>query len=262
VVGVEGDTLVFQLVVSDGIDDSLPDTVMVDVENVNHTPIANAGPDQTVDELTLVILDGTGSSDPDGDDLTYSWVQTDGPAVTLSDSTSATPCFTAPDVCCGVIAYLEFELIVNDGIDDSDLPDSVTISVRDTNAPPDCSLARASQDYLWPPNHKMHSITIVGVTDPDDDDVTITITGVTQDEPVNGLGDGDTGPDAVIQGDTVLIRAERSGNGNGRIYRIDFTATDSASGSCSGNVTLFVPYSKKKPVQATDDGQIYDSTIE
>jgi hypothetical protein len=43
-------------------------------------------------------------------------------------------------------------------------------------------------------------------------------TAVTQSEPLNGLGDGDTSPDAVLQGDSVLLRAERSGLGTGQRY--------------------------------------------
>lgn len=70
------------------------------------------------------------------------------------------------------------------------------------------------------PNHKLVPVGIVGVTDPDNDQVTLTVTGVTQNKPVNGLGDGDTSPDAVIQGSNVLLRAERAGNGNGRVYRV------------------------------------------
>ena len=56
----------------------------------------------------------------------------------------------------------------------------------------------------------MIMVNILRAQDPDNN-ATITITGVTQDEPTNGLGDGDTGPDAIINGNTVLLRAERSG---------------------------------------------------
>ncbi len=61
-------------------------------------PTANAGPDQTVTEGTLVALDGTASSGPAGEALTFVWTQTGVPAVTLSDPTSPTPTFTAPEV--------------------------------------------------------------------------------------------------------------------------------------------------------------------
>ena len=57
------------------------------------------------------------------------------------------------------------------------------------------------------------------MADPEDHGVTVTVTGVTQDEPINGSGDGDTSPDAVLQGGAALVRAERSGNGTGRVYR-------------------------------------------
>jgi PKD domain len=58
-------------------------------------PFADAGPDQTVASEALVQLDGTESSDPDGDPLTYSWFQIAGPSVTLEGADTATPSFTA-----------------------------------------------------------------------------------------------------------------------------------------------------------------------
>jgi hypothetical protein len=98
------------------------------------------------------------------------------------------------------------------------------------------------------------------VTDPENGAIQITILGVTQDEPLNGLGDGDTGPDAVIQGDTVLLRAERSGTGNGRVYHITFMADDGTGGNCTGTVSVCVPHSKgKKAPPCVDDGQVHDS---
>jgi hypothetical protein len=139
------------------------------------------------------------------------------------------------------------------------VPDDVTISVQNLNDPPNCTLAQASLTSLWPPNHQIVSVGITGVTDPDNE-VAITITGVTQDEPVNGLGDGDTSPDAVLQGSTVLLRAERSGTGNGRVYGVQFTADDGQGGMCSGVVTVGVPKSMKPGTPIIDDGQLYDST--
>jgi len=74
------------------------------------------------------------------------------------------------------------------------------------------------------------TVEILGVTYPSNAQVTIAITGVTQDEPVAGLGDGDTSPDAVFQGSTVLLRAERFASGNGRVYEVHFTADDGRGG--------------------------------
>jgi hypothetical protein len=128
-----------------------------------------------------------------------------------------------------------------------------------TNRPPDCSKAKANVDKLWPPNHKLQDIAIEGVTDPENDPFTITVTSITQDEPTNGLGDGDTSPDGFGVGTSnPKVRAERSGKGNGRVYQINFKAVDSNGGECSGSVKVGVPHDKKDtPI---DDGQNYDST--
>ena len=103
------------------------------------------------------------------------------------------------------------------------------------------------------------AVTIGGVSDPDNDQITLTVTAVTQDEPVQGLGEGDTSPDAVLQGDKVLLRAERSGTGNGRVYQVSFTADDGYGSSCTGAVTVCVPHDRR-PGTCVDDGQQYNAT--
>ena len=127
--------------------------------------------------------------------------------------------------------------------------------------PPVCSAAHANPAALWSPNHQFVPIAVKGVTDPDGHAVTITVTGVTQDEPVNGKGDGNTSPDAVIQDGAASVRAERSGTGNGRVYHISFRADDDKGDSCTGVVRVGVPHSQGKGVTAIDDGQVYDSTL-
>ncbi|HMQ14923.1 MAG TPA: DUF5011 domain-containing protein [Phycisphaerae bacterium] len=256
-VGPAGEFLTFELTVSDGEDVS---TVSIDVciVNVNHAPIASAGADQTVAEGSVVTLDANGSSDQDGDTLTYEWTQVSGPAVVLGDDDTATPSFTAPQV--GPAgATLVFRVTVDDGYGGSDSAE-VTITVQDTAGAPECDLAKPSKSELWPPNHKLVPITITAVTHGSNPAVSITILSVTQDEPINGTGDGDTAPDAVIQGGTVLLRAERAGGGNGRVYRITFQATDGQGGTCTGSVTVRVPHDKgKNTPPAIDDGQVYNS---
>ncbi|MEQ8765917.1 MAG: LamG-like jellyroll fold domain-containing protein [Planctomycetota bacterium] len=257
-VGPSGATLKFVLTVTDGLDES-SDSVDVNVLSANQVPIADAGPDQTVDEHSRVELDGTASTDPDGDSLCFEWVQISGPWVALCDRYSPTPSFWAPPVVQGETT-LEFQLTVSDPFGARDM-DTVEVTVRDANAPPDCSRARASRRVLWPPNHKMVPVRILGVKDPDDRRIAIEITGVTQDEPVTGVGKGDTGPDAVIRGRTVLLRREVDRHGNGRVYRIHFTATDRSGASCSGSVEVCVPTSWRKHEQpCIDDGQVYTST--
>ncbi|MEM3117295.1 MAG: hypothetical protein QW136_02710, partial [Nitrososphaerales archaeon] len=125
--------LTFQLIVNDGTNNSAPDTVNITVQNVsgaNNPPVANAGPDQTVVEGTLVTLDGSASFDPELGPLTFSWTQTAGPAVALSGANTANPTFTAPLVT--VDTVLTFQLIVNDGTNNS-APDTVNITVQNVS---------------------------------------------------------------------------------------------------------------------------------
>jgi TolB protein len=115
------------------------------------------------------------------------------------------------------------------------------------NELPDCSLVVPSRAVLTNANHRLVAMTLDGATDPDGDAVTITIDGITQDEPVEGRGDS-TSPDALDDGGgQVRIRAERDSRGDGRVYRIAFTAADGRGGSCSGTATVSVPRKKHKP---------------
>jgi MYXO-CTERM domain-containing protein len=103
------------------------DTVQVTVVHGNQAPQADAGADQTVDRGAAVTLDGTGSSDPEGAALTYSWSQTAGPSVSLDDLHAAQPTFTAPTVTTTTV--LTFDLVVADGLSTS-APDAVRVTVR------------------------------------------------------------------------------------------------------------------------------------
>ena len=106
------------------------------------------------------------------------------------------------------------------------------------NTPPDCSAATASPAELWPPNHEMVPIDIVGVVDADGDPLVITATDGEQSE--DDPGSGNTAPD--IQLDPLAVRAERSGQGDGRVYTIFFSADDGRGGTCEGVVEVCVPH--------------------
>jgi hypothetical protein len=128
------------------------------------------------------------------------------------------------------------------------------------NAPPDCAGAVASRNKLWPPNHKLRPVTVT-VTDPDGDAVTVTITSVKQDERLNGRADGNTSPDAATGSASkeVLLRAERSGIGDGRVYGIRFEATDSRGASCTGRVFVGVPHDRGRGRVPVNSGLVFDS---
>ncbi|MBW8334722.1 MAG: leucine-rich repeat protein [Prolixibacteraceae bacterium] len=100
-------------------------TIFVMQEALNLAPIANAGPDQTVDEGSTVTLDGSASSDPENVALTYNWTAPTG--ITLDSVTAIKPIFIAPEV----IADTEyiFSLVVNDGNADSPA-DEVVVKVK------------------------------------------------------------------------------------------------------------------------------------
>lgn len=129
------------------------------------------------------------------------------------------------------------------------------------NRPPDVSGATADPSQLWSPNNKLVDVRITNVSDPDGDAVTINITGITQDEPVNNGENGKGEPDGAGTGTSVAqVRAERDGSGNGRVYAISFTASDGRGGSSSGTVVVCVPHDQGRNTVCTDDGQSFIST--
>ena len=109
-------------------------TVLITVDSVNDPPISNAGKNQTINEGTIILLDGTASTDPDiGDRIaTYSWSQISGVPITLIGSNTSTPKFTAPNVTDNTL--LEFDLKVTDTNGTTNVsPNTVGITI--TNLP-------------------------------------------------------------------------------------------------------------------------------
>jgi hypothetical protein len=129
---------------------------------------------------------------------------------------------------------------------------SADVRVVDTT-PPEVAV-ELNRDVLWPPNHRLVTISAaVTVTDVCDPNPTFVLTSITSNEPDNGLGDGDTVND--IQGDDLgtadiefLLRSERSGRGNGRLYTILYTASDQSGNTAQDTVYVRVPHDRSGEV--------------
>ena len=79
---------------------------------------------------------------------------------------------------------------------------------------------------------------------------------VTSNEPVNGTGDGDTAPDwEIVNNNLVRLRAERAGNGNGRIYTITVTVNDGCNPSVSGSTQVRVAHNGGSQTTANTIGE-------
>ncbi|RZN42782.1 MAG: DUF11 domain-containing protein [Methanosarcinales archaeon] len=316
-----------------GSDDTFTVTIAA-----NQPPVADAGPDQTIEQSYYqgadVPLDGSGSYDLDGDPITYSWTWVGGSAIGVG------PTVSLP------LGTTTVTLVVNDGTVDSS-PDTVVITVQDTTppvitcpadvmveqetadgtvvqltatatdicdanptitsdelaiyplgttvitftatddsgnsatctttvtvidtTPPEMTLS-GEQMVLWPPNHKYRTIEIaeccvISVTDICDAGVDIddvVITSVSSDEPENvqGEGDGNTVDDIVIvDSQTVELRAERQGDGNGRVYTVNFEVTDDSGNTETGLCTVWVPHDQDSGATAIDDGASAGYTV-
>jgi hypothetical protein len=108
---------VLELIVNDGTVDSVGERITVTAETVNSAPVANAGADQSEYINSLVRLDGSDSTDADGDTLDYQWAfvsKPSGSSASLIGSATIDPAFT-PDV----VGDYVVKLVVNDGTVDS-----------------------------------------------------------------------------------------------------------------------------------------------
>jgi hypothetical protein len=138
---------------------------------------------------------------------------------------------------------------------------STTTTTLGPNHAPRCAGAVASPALLWPPDHKFVDVDVHGVTDPDGDRVTVTVTAIRQDELPTLLGPGKNCPDADGVGTThARVRAERDGPGDGRVYHLSVRATDARGASCTATVRVCVPHDKGHKGDCVDEGPLFAST--
>ena len=209
---------------------------------VNHPPVANAGASQTLgctgQNGTVVTLNGSGSSDPDGDPLTYVWKDAAGNVV----GTSAVAQRTLSS------GTYTFTLTVTDtgGLSSSA---ATQITIQDTTAP--VLSVSLSPNSLWPPNHKLTPIAAtVSASDACSANPSVRLVSIVSNELDDGTGDGDQPNDiqAISGGPapfgtdvrSFLLRAERAGGGSGRIYAVTYSATDAAGNSTTASAVVVV----------------------
>jgi len=213
----------------------------------NSAPHASSG--GGIYEIGSSVTLGGDVSDFDGDSLSYEWKE--GEVVyctgTIDTIAGGTPVIL-PDCVVSALSLGShiFSLQINDGANNP-VSSEISVEVIDTAVP---TLAPVASEYiLWPPNHKMEDITIeANAADNSGQPVTLHVV-VTSDEPDEGLGDGDQPNDIVqptIDQDTGTIhfrlRVERSMSGDGRVYTVEITATDSSNNSSVTEIELLVPY--------------------
>lgn len=178
-----------------------------------------------------------------------------GDVTDAADNCDPTPTVThsdvdAPGSCMGEVIITRTWKVTDDCGNKTEKVQIIT--VKDTTAPTISNIS-ASPEYLWPPNHKMVQVTIsYDVADNCSDQAHITKQlSIVSNEPINGLGDGDTEPiDYEVVGTdahTVRLRAERAGNGDGRIYTIYITATDDCGNSKTDSAKVYVVHNITGP---------------
>ncbi len=108
--------------------------------------------------------------------------------------------------------------------------------------PPMIQSVTATPNVLWPPNHQLIPVTVSVAATDNDGIASEKIVDVSSNESVNGIGDGNTVPDWRITGDlSLLLRAERSGDGSGRTYTITIEVTDLSGNAARQSTTVLVP---------------------
>lgn len=123
--------------------------------------------------------------------------------------------------------------------------DPTTVQGINIDKTPPTMACTVSPDSLWPPNHKLETVTAtVTVTDTLSGPAGFVLTSATSSEPTSGEPDI-VGFD-VGTADTVgQVRADRLGDGNGRVYSLVYSGTDRAGNAATCTVTVTIPHDRR-----------------
>lgn len=232
---IESQTLVFSLTVTDNSGATASDTVTITVNPVFEPGEADAGTDQTVSEGGLVTLQAGDSS---GDIVSYSWVQTGGIAVILSDAGSASPTFSSPDV--DSVTTLTFELTITDS-NGGQTVDSVSVTVNPSvsiSIPP---VANAGADLVVEEN----GLIIVGGSGADEDGEIVSYAWV----QTGGV------TVALINADSAFVSFTAPETLGETTLSFELTVTDNDGNTASDSVDIRVINVNKAPVADAGENQ-------
>lgn len=126
----------------------------------------------------------------------------------------------------------------------ADILEGIFANAFNGDTEPPVVTVTVSPGELWPANHRAVPITVhVAATDNKDPNPIIALESITSSEPDNGVGDGGTEADITVGADgSILLRAERSGTGPGRIYTITYRAVDASGNVGFGSAEVVVPH--------------------
>ncbi|MBI4502412.1 MAG: hypothetical protein HY700_14780 [Gemmatimonadetes bacterium] len=205
----------------------------------NRAPVAAAGADQTLEceaGCAVATLDGSASSDPDNDQLSYQWSENG--TVIASGSTAS--------VQLGLGSHAITLRVTDDR--GASAEDEVVITVADTRAP--VIAFNQLLREMWAPNHSLRLAAVISASDACEGVPNLQVS-VSSNEAVNGTGDGDTAPDWELvpteNGVEIWLRAERDGSGLGRVYTITATAADQSGNHAEASGNVIVPSNSLRP---------------
>ena len=192
--------------------------------------------------VTRVRLDGSGSRDPGGFPLSFTW-STDRPSNVFDDSVSPTPTLSIDSSKGPTVCTVTLTVINSFGLTSTC---STTITVEDTT-PPTITKLISTPNVLWPPNRKMVSVRLT-VEATDNCGVTeCKIIQIRSSEREGWKDPRKADRDWEVTGNlTLLLRAERSGEDRGRTYTITVQCRDASGNTSSKDVVVTVPHDQDK----------------